>query len=113
MKIKFLLAILLCLGAYTTSYASFPVERSVVENSTDSNSISNADSTVTYVSPAASTADKNLVVGIVLWFFLGWAAGHRWYYGKPVLWNILFIVTLGGLGIWWVIDLVNMITGNF
>ena len=113
MKIKFLLAILLCLGVYTTSYASFPVERSVVENSTDSNSISNADNTATYVSHAASTTDKNLVVGIVLWFFLGWAAGHRWYYGKPVLWNIVFILTLGGLGIWWVIDLVNMITGNF
>ena len=113
MKIKFLLAILICLGAYSIGYASFPVERAVVENSTDSLSISNADDATTYVSPAASTADKNLVVGIVLWFFLGWAAGHRWYYGKPVLWNIVFILTAGGLGIWWVIDLVNMITGNF
>ena len=113
MKIKFLLAILLCLGAYTTSYASFPVERAVVEKTTESLSNSNADDATTYVSPAASTADKDLAVGIILWFFLGWAAGHRWYYGKPVGWNILFIVTLGGLGIWWVIDLVNMITGNF
>lgn len=113
MKIKFLLAILICLGAYSSSYASFPVERAVVENSTDSLSISNADEATVYVSPAANTAAKDLVVGIILWFFLGWAAGHRWYYGKPVGWNILFIVTLGGLGVWWVIDLVNMITGNF
>ena len=111
MKIKFLLAILLCLGAYTTSYASFPVERAVVENST--NTISNADNSATYVSPAATDGDKSLVVGILLWFFLGWAAGHRWYYGKPVLWNIVFILTAGGLGIWWIIDLINMLTGNF
>lgn len=113
MKIKLLLTFLLCLVAYSNTYASFPVERAVVENSTESLSISNADDATTYVSPAANTAAKDLTVGIILWFFLGWAAGHRWYYEKPVLYNILFIVTLGGLGVWWVIDLVNMINGNF
>lgn len=113
MKIKFLLAILICLGAYSSSYASFPVERAVVENSTESLSISNADNTTTYVSPAVSTADKDLTVGILLWFFLGWAAGHRWYYGKPIGWNILFILTAGGFLVWWIIDLINMINGDF
>ena len=112
MKIKFLLAILLCLGAYTTSYASFPVERTVVENST--NTISKADNSATYVSPASKTDDRNMWVGVALWFFLGWPfAAHRWYYKKPVGWNILFILTIGGLGIWAIVDLINILTDNF
>jgi len=112
MKIKFLLVILLFLGTYATSYASFPVERAKVNETTVSNSISKANGTTTYVSPAAS-GDKDLTVGILLWLFLGWAAGHRWYYGKPVGWNILFILTAGGFLVWWIVDLINMIDGNF
>jgi len=113
MKIKFLLAFLLCIGAYTTSYASFPVERVVTESTNVTSPTTNVEMTTTLISPAASSGDKSLLVGILLWFFLGWAAGHRWYYGKPVLWNIIFILTGGGLGIWWIIDLINMLTGNF
>ena len=32
---------------------------------------------------------------------------------KPVGWNILFILTLGGLGIWAIIDLIQIITQDF
>ena len=96
------------------SYASFPVQRAKVDTVTESTSVSNhTDATATYVSPAATAAGHNLLVGILLWFFLGGLAGHRWYYGKPVLWNIIFILTLGGLGVWWIIDLINMLSGNF
>jgi hypothetical protein len=111
MKIKFLLTILVVVLAYSTSYASFPVKRTVKTNT--NTEITTGKTETVYTPITSSTAGQDLTVGIILWFFLGWAAGHRWYYGKPVLYNILFIVTLGGLGVWWVIDLVNMIQGNF
>ena len=111
MKIKLLLSFLVVFLMYSTSYASFPVKRTVTTNTSTEMIDENTETVLVPVT--SSLAEKDLVVGIILWFFLGWAAGHRWYYGKPVLYNILFIVTLGGLGVWWVIDLVNMITGNF
>lgn len=111
MKIKFLLTLIVVVLAYSTSYASFPVKRTVKTNT--NTEITTGNTETVYTPITSSTAAKDLTVGIILWFFLGWAAGHRWYYEKPVLYNILFIVTGGGLGVWWVIDLVNMIQGNF
>ncbi|MFH6769005.1 TM2 domain-containing protein [Gaetbulibacter aquiaggeris] len=111
MKIKFLLTLIVVVLAYSTSYASFPVKRTVQTNTNTELTTGNTE--IVYTPITSSTAAKDLTVGIILWFFLGWAAGHRWYYQKPVLYNILFIVTAGGLGVWWVIDLVNMIQGNF
>ena len=97
------------------SYASFPVERAKVEATTENNNITSLDdNSVTYVSPASTAADRDKWVGVALWFFLGWPfAAHRWYYKKPVGWNILFILTIGGLGIWAIVDLINILTDNF
>ena len=64
-------------------------------------------------SPAATNGGDNMIVAILLWFFLGGFAAHRWYAGKPVGWNILFILTFGGLGIWWLIDGIMILTGSF
>ncbi|MGO2102143.1 MAG: TM2 domain-containing protein [Psychroflexus halocasei] len=52
-------------------------------------------------------------VAAALWLVLWPFAAHRWYAGKPVWVNILFIVTLGGLGIWAIIDIINILTDNF
>lgn len=60
---------------------------------------------------AASGYDK--WVAAALWFVLGLFAAHRWYAKKPVWTNILFIITLGGLGIWAIIDIINILTDNF
>ncbi len=60
-----------------------------------------------------SKGDRELLILIALWFFLGAFAAHRWYAGKPVGWNILFILTAGGCGVWAIIDLVNIIKGDF
>ncbi len=60
---------------------------------------------------AASGYDK--WVAAALWFVLGVFAAHRWYAKKPVGWNILYIVTLGGLGIWAIVDIINILTDNF
>ena len=57
--------------------------------------------------------DAELIITLALWFFLGFLAAHRWYAQKPVGWNILFILTLGGLGIWALVDLINILTGNW
>lgn len=113
MKIKTLLTILFVCFSLSMTYASFPVKR-VVSTTSSATAELTTDSTITtLVSPAASVAGKDLLVGVLLWAFLGGLAAHRWYYGKPVGWNILFILTAGGLGVWWIIDLINMLTDNF
>ncbi len=42
-------------------------------------------------------------IGYILWIF-GFTGAHRFYYGKPVTGTIWFL-TLGLLGIGWIIDL--------
>lgn len=37
---------------------------------------------------------------------------HRMYVGK-VGTGILYLLTLGGLGIWWLIDLILIVSGSF
>ncbi len=49
---------------------------------------------------------------ILLCFFLGSLGIHRFYAGK-IGTGILMIITLGGLGIWTLIDLIMIIIGNF
>lgn len=48
----------------------------------------------------------------LLFFFLAWLGVHRFYVGK-IGTGILFLLTFGGLGIWWIIDLILIVTGNF
>ncbi|MGL4312650.1 MAG: TM2 domain-containing protein [Sphingomonas sp.] len=45
------------------------------------------------------------VVAYLLWFFLGWLSGHRFYLGRPVsaVVQILSYLILIGV-IWWIID---------
>ncbi len=46
---------------------------------------------------------KSLTVAWLLWFFFGGIGGHRYYFGK-IGTGILMTLTLGGLGIWTIID---------
>lgn len=57
-------------------------------------------------------SDKGFVAMILLCFFLGGLGVHRFYAGK-VGTGILMLVTLGGLGIWALIDFIIIVTGNF
>ncbi|MCW5518399.1 TM2 domain-containing protein [Aureitalea sp. L0-47] len=110
MKLKIVLSALIFVLCSSPMFASFPVERTVQSSA----QVSEHDtSEVVLESPAASALGDELLVSLLLWFFLGWAAGHRWYLGSPVGWNILFIVTLGGLGVWWLVDGIQIITGTY
>ena len=57
-------------------------------------------------------SDKDFVATALLCFFLGVLGIHRFYVGKTVS-GIVQLLTLGGLGIWAMVDLVMIITGNF
>lgn len=57
-------------------------------------------------------SDKNYVAMILLCFFLGSLGVHRFYAGK-VGTGVLMLVTLGGLGIWTLIDFIMIVIGNF
>lgn len=57
-------------------------------------------------------SDKGFVPTALLCFFLGVFGIHRFYVGK-VGTGILQLVTLGGLGIWALIDLIMIICGAF
>jgi TM2 domain-containing membrane protein YozV len=63
-------------------------------------------------SQAAAVSPKGFVPTILLCFFLGGLGIHRFYVGK-VGTGILQLVTLGGLGIWVLIDFVMIVVGKF
>jgi TM2 domain-containing membrane protein YozV len=54
---------------------------------------------------------SRLVAGL-LCFFLGTFGAHRYYVGK-VGTGLLMLVTLGGLGLWYLIDLIMILVGAF
>ncbi|MCF6295722.1 MAG: TM2 domain-containing protein [Flavobacteriaceae bacterium] len=127
MKIKLFFTALVFMLSITTTYASFPVlrtEKPIIDNKISDKNVNaniankellnNVDVEEVYTAAAVVKKGRDKWVGVAFWFFLGWPfAAHRWYYGKPVLANILFILTIGGLGIWAIIDLVNILTDNF
>ena len=57
-------------------------------------------------------SEKGFVPTLLLAFFLGGLGVHRFFVGK-IGTGILQLVTLGGLGIWILIDLIMIILGSF
>lgn len=57
-------------------------------------------------------SEKGFVPTLLLCFFLGVFGIHRFYVGK-IGTGILQLLTLGGLGIWAMIDVVIIACGNF
>lgn len=50
-------------------------------------------------------SERSFVATILLCFFLGTFGAHRFYAGK-IGTGILMLVTLGGLGIWMLVDFI-------
>lgn len=57
-------------------------------------------------------SDKSKLTVALLCFFLGGLGVHRFYVGK-IGSGVLQLVTLGGLGIWALIDFVMILLGKF
>ena len=127
--VAFFTASLLFIASVAT--ASFPVKKVNNVNVASEQVVitkSNLDSKVQAQFKSVSKADKfnantpskggdnEKLITILLWvvsFLVLPFALHRWYKKKPIGWNILFILTAGGCGIWAIVDLINIITDKF
>ena len=61
---------------------------------------------------AASTSERRILPLFLLCFFLGVFGAHRFYAGK-IGTGILQLLTVGGLGIWWLVDMILILTASF
>jgi hypothetical protein len=55
-------------------------------------------------------SSKNIIVLLLLWFFLGYLGVHRWYAGRG---SWLYTLTLGYLLIGWIVDFFVIVLGQF
>lgn len=62
--------------------------------------------------PSDEISDKDFLPTLILCFFVGMLGIHRFYAGK-VGTGIAMIVTLGGLGIWVLVDFILICIGSF
>lgn len=58
------------------------------------------------------TQQKDWMTTLLLAIFLGGFGGHRFYTGHTMI-GVIQLLTLGGCGIWAIIDIVQIATGNF
>ena len=60
---------------------------------------------------AMEKSEKNFLTALLLSIFVGTLGIDRFYLGK-IGTGILKLITGGGLGIWWLIDLIMIATGK-
>ena len=111
MKINFLLFVAFFTMLSTVpSYASFPVTQNQTENVSAENTVTEKNNDEMF-SPAAAASGKSQLVALLLCLFVGIIGIHRFYLGY--IWQgVVQILTLGGFGIWALIDLIRIITGD-
>lgn len=110
MKIKlFLSALMLMFGTLTATYASFPVQRTTTNNTNTTVVVENQEDELS--SPAIAGDGKSQIIALVLVALVGGLGIHRFYLGYT--WQgVVQLLTAGGCGVWALIDLVRIITGD-
>jgi hypothetical protein len=90
----------------TASYASFPVQRTTTNNTTTT-VVQKEELT----SPAAAAGGKSQIMALILCALVGGIGIHRFYLGYT--WQgVVQLLTLGACGVWTLIDLIRIITGD-
>lgn len=62
--------------------------------------------------PPAGQSDKQWLITLLLCWFLGALGIHRFYVGKTGT-GVAMLLTVGGCGIWTLIDFIMIIVGKF
>ncbi|MDN3577520.1 TM2 domain-containing protein [Chitinimonas viridis] len=57
-------------------------------------------------------SDKNRSLALILCLLFGWVGAHRFYAGRTIS-AVIQLLTLGGLCIWAMIDLLIILFGEF
>ncbi len=120
---NFLFVLALAVFSATASYSAFPAAtepaaNTVVSQTTSQNSEQvTAQSTQTTEHYAAKThhhrggSGKSQLVALLLCLLVGGLGIHRFYLGYTTA-GIIQLLTAGGCGIWALIDLIRIITGD-
>jgi hypothetical protein len=102
--------ILFLLAFHFTANASFPVKRTIDVITTENISTNDMEYSNTSTFATAVAGDSQIVALLLCWF-LGIIGVHRFYLGDT--WQgIVQLLTLGGLGIWTLIDFILIIVGE-
>jgi|TARA_B100000767_G_scaffold273585_1_gene304141 TM2 domain-containing membrane protein YozV len=57
-------------------------------------------------------SDKRILPTFLLFIVLSWPLGAHRFFLKRYASAILFVLTIGGFGIWWIVDFILIVTGS-
>ena len=62
--------------------------------------------------PGYAESEKKILPALILCFTFGIFGAHRFYTGKTAT-GVLQLLTLGGLGVWTIVDFIRLTIGDF